>query len=318
MASLLPAYLVVGADQLKRETAVTRLKARLDEGLAAFNLDERTASGDMDPTDIAISLNTLPLGESFRLVLIHDANKLPKPVSETIISYLANPNPGCVLCLVAETLAKNTRLYKAVAKVGARSVIDCAPIKARELPAYLMRHAQALGIALDTRAAAEIVSRVGESTVLLDQQLKTLRELCAESGRIELSDVEQNVARTAEVKPWEFLDKVAAGDSVRAMELYRHMQNPSHLALLTLLTRRVRELVCARSLMDRGQERSVAHELGKQEWQIRSVLQAARRFSIAQLMRCLEACATCERALKGGADGETAFLQLVLFICNPT
>ena len=315
--ALLPAYLVVGGDQLKRETATRRLKARLDEGLAAFNLDERTASADIDPTDVAISLNTLPLGDGFRLVMIHDANRLPKPVSETIISYLENPNPGCVLCLVAEALARNTRLYKAVAKVGKRSVIDCTPIKARDLPNYLVRHAAAKGLSIDVRAASELVSRVGENTTLLDRQLTTLGELCAETGRISLGDVERNVPRTAEVKPWEFLDKVAAGDASRALELYRHMQNPSQVALLSLLTRRVRELVCARALIDRGQARQLASELGRQEWQVRSVAQAARRFTMAQLVSCLGACARCERELKGGADAETAFVSLVLFVCDP-
>lgn len=223
MPSLLAAYLVVGGDQLKRETVVARLKNRLDPGLAAFNLDERTASADMDPTDVAISLNTIPVGDGFRLVLIHDANRLPKPVSETIISYLSNPNPGCVLCLVAETLAKNTRLYKAAAKVGKQAVIDCAPPKPRDLPSYVTKHARALGYAMDSRAAQELLSRVGESTLILDRSLKTLGEFCAGSGRITVADVERHVARTAEVKPWEFLDKVAAGDAVRALELYRHM-----------------------------------------------------------------------------------------------
>lgn len=315
---LLAAYLIVGADQLKRETATRRLKARLDEGLSAFNLDERDASVATDPTDVAISLNTLPVGDGFRLVLIHDANKLPKPVSETIVSYLANPNPGCVLCLVAETLAKNTRLYKAVAKVGKRAVIDCAPIKAKDLPAYLIKHARAKGIALDRQAAVELVSRVGESTTLLDSQLTTLGELCAGTGRVTVADVEAHVARTAEVKPWEFLDKVASGDAVRALELYRHMQSPSHLALLTLLVRRVRELACARALIERGQQRQVASELGKQEWQVRSVVSSARRFAPGQLEACLAACAKAERALKGGADEQTAFLGLVLFVCDPT
>ncbi|MDO4806069.1 MAG: DNA polymerase III subunit delta [Coriobacteriales bacterium] len=316
MPSLLPAYLVVGGDQLKRETTVSRLKARLDEGLAAFNLDERTASADMDPTDIAISLNTIPLGDGFRLVLIHDANKLPKPVSETIISYLSNPNPGCVLCLVAETLAKNTRLYKAVAKVGKRSIIDCPTLKTRDLPSYLVKHAGAMGFAMDTRAAQELVSRVGESTLLLDRSLKTLREFCSATRRITAGDVEQHIARTAEVKPWEFLDKVAAGDAVRAMELYRHMQDPSHLALLTLLVRRIRDLICARSLIDRGQASRVAQELGKQEWQVRSTVSAARRFSAEQLVSCLRACSVCERELKSGNDAETAFVTLVLKICQ--
>ena len=89
--ALLPAYLVVGGDQLKRETATKRLKARLDQAMAVFNLDERTASDNIDPTDIAISLNTLAVGDGFRLVLLHDANLLPKAVQETIISYLDNP-----------------------------------------------------------------------------------------------------------------------------------------------------------------------------------------------------------------------------------
>ena len=318
MAGLLPAYLIVGGDQLKRETAMTRLKARLDEGLSAFNLDERTASADMDPTDIAISLNTLPVGDSFRLVLLHEANRLPKPVSETIVSYLSNPNPGCVLCLDAETLAKNTRLYKSVKKVGQRSIIDCTPIKARDLPAYLVKHARAKGVELDMQAARELVSRVGESTVLLDRQLATLAELCASTNRITVRDVEANVARTAEVKPWEFLDKVAEGDAARALEVSGHMQSPSQLALLSLPTRRVRELICARSLIDRGQAARVASELGRQDWQVRSFVQSAKRFSQAQLIDCLKACAVCERDLKSGRDPETSFLTLVLHICHPS
>lgn len=316
MASLLPAYLIVGQDQLKRETAVSRLKARLDEGLAAFNLDERTASSDMDPTDIAISLNTLPLGNSFRLVLIHGANRMPKPVSETIISYLVNPNPECVLCLETETLAKNTRLYKAVQKVGQRSVIDCAPLKSRDLPSYIIKHAAAKGLHVDMAAAQELLSRVGESTVMLDQQLVTLGELCGSTGQITIADVERYVVRTAEVKPWEFLDKVAAGDAVRALELYRHMQNPSHIALLSLVTKRVRELICARSLIDRNQAGRIATELGRQEWQVRSVVQSARRFTQDRLVSHLAGCAQCELDLKSGADPETTFLKLVLDIAR--
>ena len=316
-SGLLPAYLVVGGDQLKRETAITRLKGRLDPSFAVFNLDERTASGDMDPTSVAISLNTMPVGAGFRLVLLHDAHKLPKAVSESIIAYLTNPNPGCVLCLDAEKLAKNTRLYKAVAKVGKRSVIDCTPLRARDMPAYLVKHAAAKGITLDMDAARELLSRTGEDTTLLDRQLQTLGELCRDTGHVTIRDVRENVARTAEVKPWEFLDAVAAGRTEVALELYRHMQNPSQLALLALLVRRVRELVCARALMDRGQTKRVASELGRQEWQVRSVVQSARRFSNEQLAECLDACAACEREIKGGADPETSFLRLVVHVCMP-
>lgn len=312
-SGLLPAYLIVGVDQLKRETAMRRLKGRLEQGLEAFNLDERTAGPGIEPAELLTSLNTLPMGSGFRLVLIHEADKLAKPVSEAIISYLGNPNPDCVLCLEAESLSKGTRLYKALAKVGRQSVITCDAIKPRDLPAYVVKLAKSLGISIDQRAAQELVSRAGEDTTLLERTIRSLGEQCG--ATIRLADVEQNVARTAEVKPWEFLDKASAGDARRALELYRHMQNPSHLALVSLLTRRVRDLICARSLYDRGQQSQIASALGRQEWQVRNLVQSARRYTPEQLKACLEACATCERELKGGVDGEASFIKLVLFIC---
>lgn len=316
-ARLLCCYLVVGGDELKRDTAVSRLKARLDPGLAAFNLDERTASADLTPNDVLVSLDTMPMGQGFRLVIIHEADRLPKPVSEAIVSYLADPNPTTVLCLVAETLRKTTRLYKAVAKVGPHAVIDCTPMKRWKLPEYLQKHARAaVGMSIDRDAAEELVSRVGENTTMLDRQLRSVAEFCRDAGRITRADVEAHVARTAEVKPWDFLDAVCARDARRALELYNLMDRPSEIALLTLLTTRVRELVCAKSLDARGQEGNVASALGRQQWQVKNHVGWARRFGEGELERSLAACARCERALKGSDDSRTAFVSLVLTICG--
>ena len=51
---LLPAYLIIGTDELKRNRAVTRMKQRLEaSGLADFNLDERDMGrGEADPEDL--------------------------------------------------------------------------------------------------------------------------------------------------------------------------------------------------------------------------------------------------------------------------
>lgn len=316
-AKLLCAYLIVGADELKRETAVTRLKARLEPGLEAFNLDERTATADLAPNDVLTSLDTMPMGQGFRLVIVRQAERLPKPVSEALVRYLADPNPGCVLCLVAGTLSKATRLYKAVAKVGPHAVIDCTPLKRWRLPDYLQRHARAtVHREIDRDAAEELVARVGEDTTMLDRQLRTLADLCRGSGPITLADVEAHVARTAEVKPWEFLDAVSARDAARALELYNLMRNTSEIALLTLLTTRVRELVCAKALDARGEGALLAKTLGRQAWQVKNHLGWARRFSMAELEGALAACARCERALKGGSDACTSLTTLVLSICG--
>ena len=315
---LLPAYLIVGSDELKAKETVSRLKRRLEPGFDAFNLDERPASSDLEPQELRSSLNTMPFGSGFRLVVVTGADRLPKPVSEALVVYLKDPNPSCILCLVAEKLAKTTRLYKAIAALGAKSVIDCSPAKRWDLPKRLARMAQARGMRIDNAAADELIARVGESTTMLDRQIGTLSELCRGAGVITRADVERYVTRIAEVKPWIFLDAVCARDARQALELYNLMQKPSEIALVAMLVDRLRELVCTQSLVARGQASDIATTLGKQGWQVKNHQRWAARFKRGELADALDACAQCDRALKTGSDERTEFTRLILRVCGST
>ena len=313
--ALLPAYLIVGPDELKRKQAITRLKARVDGPFSAFNLEELVASGELEPVGVLASLNTLPMGGDRRVVVIENAEKLPKAVSEAIIEYLANPNESCTLALVATTLAKTTRLYKAVSKVGPKSVIECAAKKGRDLPPYVQKLAQAHGVSIASDAATELVARVGESTTMLDTQIATLAALLGGVGVITRDYVEKNVARVAEVKPWEFLDRLSARDAHRSLALYRLLDGSS-LGLLSLIVGRLRELVCARSLDARGQSHALAAELKKQDWQVRNHVRWARSFAEGELEELLGLCAAAERALKSSSDEDVVMVRLIARICG--
>ena len=313
--ALLPAYLIVGPDELKRKQAITRLKARVDGPFSAFNLEELVASGELEPVGVLASLNTLPMGGDRRVVVIENAEKLPKAVSEALVTYLDNPNESCTLALVAGTLAKTTRLYKAVAKVGPKSVIECAAKKGRDLPPYLQKLARAHGVAIAADAATELVARVGESTTMLDTQIATLAALLGGTGTITREFVEKNVARVAEVKPWEFLDRLSARDAHRSLALYRLLDGSS-LGLLALIVGRLRELVCARSLDARGQSHALAAELKKQDWQVRNHVRWARSFAEGELEELLGRCAAAERALKSSSDEDVIMVRLIASICG--
>ena len=312
---LLPAYLIVGPDELKRNQAVARLRARVDGPFAMFNLEEVVASADLEPVELLSSLNTLPMGGERRVVVVEAAEKLPKATSEAVIDYLESPNESCTLALVATTLAKSTRLYKAVAKVGARSVIECAAKKGRDLPPYVQKLAASHGVTIGVDAARELVARVGDSTTMLDTQIRSLAALLGGSGAITTDFVEANVARVAEVKPWEFLDRLAARDAHRALALYRLLDG-SALGLLSLVVTRLRELVCARSLDARGSASALASELGKQDWQVKNHVRWARRFADGELEALLGACAEAERDLKSGAEEEDTMVRLITRICG--
>lgn len=317
MADLLPAYLIVGADELKRDAAVRRLRSRVPADMADFNLDELDGASLEEPGQLISSAQTMPFCADFRLVIVNGAGELAKPVSEAVVSYLADPNPQCVLCLVAEKLAKNTRLYKAVAKVGPHSVIDCAPLKRWELPPYVVKLAQKRGLSMDNAAAQELVERVGESTVALDNQIATLAQLVGDAGRITLADVEANVAQIAEVSPWAFADAVCERNAPRVMEMLNLMKAPSLVFLHSVLVGRLRELICAKSLDARGAANGLARELGRQSWQVKNHVRWSRAFGEEELVELLGQAAVCERALKGSQDSEAAFARFVLAMASP-
>lgn len=317
MADLLPAYLIVGADELKRDVAVRRLRSRVPADMADFNLDELDGASLEEPGQLISSAQTMPFCADFRLVIVNGAGELAKPVSEAVVSYLADPNPQCVLCLVAEKLAKNTRLYKAIAKVGPHSVIDCAPLKRWELPPYVVKLAQKRGLSMDNAAAQELVERVGESTVALDNQIATLAQLVRDAGRITLADVEANVAQIAEVSPWAFADAACERNAPRAMEMLNLMKAPSLVFLHSVLVGRLRELICAKSLDARGAAGGLARELGRQSWQVKNHVRWSRAFGEEELVELLGQAAVCERALKGSQDSEAAFARFVLAMASP-
>ena len=317
MADLLPAYLIVGADELKRDAAVRRLRSHVPADMADFNLDELDGASLEEPGQLISSAQTMPFCADFRLVIVNGAGQLAKPVSEAVVSYLADPNPQCVLCLVAEKLAKNTRLYKAVAKVGPHSVIDCAPLKRWELPPYVVKLAQKRGLSMDNAAAQELVERVGESTVALDNQIATLAQLVGDAGRITPADVEANVAQIAEVSPWAFADAVCERNAPRAMEMLNLMKAPSLVFLHSVLVGRLRELICAKSLDVRGAASGLARELGRQSWQVKNHVRWSRAFGEEELVELLGQAAVCERALKGSQDSEAAFARFVLAMASP-
>ncbi len=175
---LLPAYLIVGTDGVKRDHAVSRMKARLEKsGMVEFNLDERDMTKDPDIESIIGSLNTFPMGSEFRLVILDGCSKLAKAISEPLVDYLASPSPTTVCLIIADSLAKNTRLYKAIAKIDKKAVIDCSGTKRWELPRRVQQMATQHGKSISTAAAEELVSRSGENTRMLDNDLAKLAQM---------------------------------------------------------------------------------------------------------------------------------------------
>lgn len=306
--NLLPAYLVTGTDELKRQTVVQRLHKRLEkEGDISFNSDVfngKTAEG----ADIVAACNTLPFASSVRLVQVDAADALKKDDQEQIIAYLNAPCESTVLCLITIGLAKNTRLYKAVAAIGKAAIIDCTPPKLRELPARVRAMATTHGVAITESAANLLVDLVGESTIALDAELHKLSLAHRGNDPINDSEVNEMVSRTAEVKPWEFVDAFSARNLEKCLMLRSRMESVSPYALLAQCVNRLRHLIIAKTFDERGQAGALAGYLGMPDWRVKNYGPWSHLFSAQELRRALLRARETEQAMKSGTDPEEAFM----------
>jgi DNA polymerase-3 subunit delta len=273
---------------------------------------------------IVDAANTLPFLSDVRLVVVKNVEKLGKSDSELLVSYLANPSPTTVMALVATKLAKSTRLYKAAAKVGPKAVIDCAPKSARELPALVQSMAKTHRATMDARAAAELVERIGDSTVQLDNEVRKLADIARARGDAQITeqDVIKLIPRLTDVKPWQFADALSDRDAHRCAVLISRMQDQSWTSLLASCVSRIRELIVAKAVESQGRGRSLLAEVQainpriRQDWQVKNHRRWAARFTAEELRDALDRAADAERQMKSGADQKLVFEIWVFETCG--
>ena len=305
--TLLPAYLAVGEDELKRRTVIERLRKRVSSmGDLSFNhdvFDGATASG----SDIAIACNTFPFASPVRLVEVNHVEKLGKQDADVLVAYLTSPCTSTVLLASSEKLAKNSRLYKALANVGNGAVIDCTPMKRYELTKALRSMAVGHGYTLSDRAAVRLVELVGEDTVRLDTELRKLALAHKGNDPVSEREVEALVAQTSEAKPWEFVDAFSRRDMGGCLKLLPFLKSSSPYSLLAMCTNRLRELCCAQSLAARGEAKSLSTVLKVPDWRVKNHVAWSRNFTADELKRAFSTARDCEQAMKSGSDPDLEF-----------
>lgn len=314
--SLLPAYLVVGEDELKAQTTVKRLHARLEKmGDLSFNSDYfsgENASG----VAIVAAANTLPFASPVRLVQINNAEKLKKADQELLVEYLSNPNETTIMLVVATKLAKNSKLYKALEKIGPKSIIDCSPIARKDLNSVVRAMAQTHGVTFTPTAASALIDLVGSNTVTLDNNIQKIALAHRGSDSVNESEVLGMVSRTVEVKPWEFVDAFSARNIVRCVSLLNRMESTSPHALLAMCVTRIRELVITQSLIKSGRSSQLAKTLKVPDWRVRNHPTWARKFSSEELQDAFTSARDTERRMKSGSDPDSEFYNWMISVLS--
>jgi len=319
LSDLKPVYLIHGPEELLLERALERLRRRLAEVADLdFNLD--TFEGEKAAgADVIAAANTLPFMSERRLVIVRDADKMSTDDLKIIAEYAADPNPETVLVLVAEKMAKNLRIYKAIDALGGVAEYK-APSK-REYPRTVVEMFASHGKRVGLDAAEVLVRAVGYDLRKLDTEIEKVIAFSGAETTLSRREIEEVVSTTAPASIFDFLDAIGARDCRSALRTLADLlgDGESIYGIQAMTLRHVRNLISVRSLIDRGEAtrpEAVAPAIKAAPWQARNLMRQADRFTQDELIGALRSLAATDAEMKTSRDPRLAFERWCIAVCE--
>lgn len=268
-----PVVVLFGSESFLKRLATRSLrKAIVGDDDAPFTTLE---GADAQWRDVIDELSTMSLfGGERRLVIVESADKFVTNERGRLETYVEKPRSSGVLILDVGTWASNTKLYKAVDKLGLQ--VDCrAPEKAvgkrkvldearlcKWLIAWTRKQHNAK---LEAIAAEQLLEIIGPEFGLLDQELSKLALFSGEGGKIDVRMVRDVVGGWRTQTIWELIDAAADGDAGEALkQLDRLLQAGEHpVALFGQISWSLRRFAAATRIYqeaERAKRRIALHE----------------------------------------------------------
>jgi len=316
----LPVYAILGEEPFARTQAIHALREGVlgdaDPDMALSAYDGKEAP---DSASLLDELRTPPFLAPRRLVIVDNAADLVARSAEALVSYLEKPSKTGVLALTLPKLAKNTRLYKAIDKVG--MVVTCDAPRDYQLPQWIMSRSRSHGKRLVGDAAKRLAEYIGVNLPVIDQALLKLSLYVGDRDTVTEDDVEALVEDLPVTTIFKLTDAVGSKSPGRALRLLDNLlaQNNEPTYIVSMIRWALERLIMARTLLDRGLSPA---EIGKTlhmrpGFFLDKTLEHARKRTSAELRRGFSLLLETDLATKTSvADSRDLLEHLLLKLCG--
>lgn len=248
--------------------------------------------------------NSLSLFSEKRILELRLPTGKPGKVGSQILQqYAQRPAEDAVLIISSGKLegsAKNTKWFKTLDQQGV--VIQCWPVNAEQLPAWINNRLQSKGIVADREAVQLLADRVEGNLLAAAQEVDKLFLLHG-AGKLNFEQTASAVADSARYNIYDLVDSVLVGDVVRTARIIGGLKNEGIEPVLMLwaLSREVRML----AQISEANTSADAVMAKLRVWENRKALirKALSRHSSVRWKGFLKRCAKIDKVIKGVEQG---------------
>lgn len=310
-----PVTLIVGEEELLVDRAVTRTVGAARTADSTVEVHD-LLGGKVEPGELTRITSPSLFGDR-SVVVVRQAQDLPKDVIAEIVAYTKNPSEDTVLVLVHPGGVKGRALVDGVKKAGAKVQPISKVTKAGERMEFIRSEIKGAGRTIGSDAAQALLEAVGND-------LRSLAAACSqlvfdtEEKAISLATVERYYRGRAEVNGFNVADSAVEGRLAEALEQVRWAMGSgvAPVLLVSALARGLRSLAKVQSAPRNVRGAQLASQLGMPPWQVDRVRGQLRGWGPEGLTRAIQAVAVADEQVKGGgADTgyalEAAIQQIV-------
>ncbi len=270
-----PLYLIVGGEGLLRDEAVSAIRTTVmgpdEANVGAFNCDA-VYGDETDAAEILTLCSNLPMFAARRLVVVRDAGGLRAKEAERLLPYLEAPVETTCLVLTGEKVDGRVKFFQAFKKVAV--TVDCEPLEARALPAWIRDQAAAMGLSLDEPARTLLQEASSGDLGVLRREIEKLSAYVSPKKTATVADVEAVQGADTGGTVWNLLEALRRKDREGSLRFLGKVLDAGEPPLKTL---------------------GFLAACWRQEWK-------ARRFS-EEMLRDFEQFREADSRLKGGGGG---------------
>jgi len=305
VASFKPAYLISGDDHGRIAERRARLRALAEQqsgaqGLELFEGDSST------PAAVAAALNAMTFALGRRFIIVDGVERWKDRDLNQLEAALRSLPPDTTIAFFAreDGRAKTPgRLADAIRGAGGDISTESA-VKPWELPKWVIARAREQGLELAPDAARALVAHVGERQQRLLREVEKLALDLGPGATVDVSEVEQLTAASAQRRAWAFADALLSGDAAAATRVYLSLraQGERLPGLIFWVSSRLRQAQQVALALSRGESQAqIKRTLRMPPRAADQLIADARRAGPDALRRAIEQLADLELASRGGA-----------------
>ncbi|MDO8213996.1 DNA polymerase III subunit delta [Conexibacter sp. CPCC 206217] len=306
--SFKPAYLIYGDDHGRLAERRARLRALAEresgsQGTEVFEGDAATSEA------VAGALSAMTFAMGRRFIIVDGVERWKAADMRLLEPSLKALPPDTTVVFFGREEGRTKipeRLIAAVRAAGGDISTELT-VKPWELPRWAVGQARALGLELHPAAARALVAHVGERQQRLLRELEKLALELGEGARIDLDQIDEITASSAERKSWTLADALVARDGAAATRSYLELREQGErlAGLLYTIARRLRDALDVAERLESGESvAQVRRGLRMPPKIAERFIADVQRTDVGGLRAAITIVADLELASRGGAGSK--------------